>query len=473
MTSSDFPLCIDLDGTLTPTDTLHESLLLLAKEKPATLLALPSWLRQGKAVFKRRLADEVTLDCSVLPYREDLLAWLQAQRDGGRKLILVTAADRSIAEAVASHLQLFDEVIASEGGDNLSGERKRRALVARFGERGYDYAGNDTVDVAVWRSAREAIVIGDTALQNAAAQVAAVGPTFPPQRASLKLWLKAARLHQWVKNALIFVPALLAHTIAQPAVLLDAILAFIAFGFCASSVYLINDLLDLPADRRHKRKRYRPFAAGRLSAKAGVVGTTLLLSASIALAVSINIYFCAVLAAYYVVTWAYSLRLKRAPLIDVMTLASLYTVRIIAGAAAVKVMPSFWLLAFSIFLFLSLGIVKRYAELEDARRASKVGGHGRGYSTEDLPLLMSLGTASGYAAIVVMALYINSNDSQQLYKHPQPLWLICPLMLFWISRVWLLTTRGKMHDDPVVFALRDRTSLLIFIIVAALVAVAI
>jgi len=255
MTSSDFPLCIDLDGTLTPTDTLHESLLLLAKEKPATLLALPSWLRQGKAAFKRRLADEVTLDCSVLPYREDLLAWLQAQRDGGRKLILVTAADRSIAEAVASHLQLFDEVIASEGGENLSGERKRRALVARFGERGYDYAGNDTVDVAVWRSAREAIVIGDTALQNAAAQVAAVGPTFPPQRASLKLWLKAARLHQWVKNALIFVPALLAHTIAQPAVLLDAILAFIAFGFCASSVYLINDLLDLPAVCRHPTQR--------------------------------------------------------------------------------------------------------------------------------------------------------------------------------------------------------------------------
>lgn len=473
MNSAAPPLCVDLDGTLTSIDTLHESLLGLAKEAPVALLSLPGWLAQGKAEFKHQIASRVTLDASTLPYHEALLAWLRSERASGRKLVLVTAANRSIAEAVANHLQVFDDVIANDGGENLSGERKRLALVQRFGEKGYDYAGNDSVDLGVWKSARQAIVVGPPALARRAQQVAELGPVFAVTQPSLKLWIKAARLYQWVKNLLIFVPALLAHAITQPTVLLHAVLAFIAFGLCASSVYLINDLLDLPADRRHKRKRFRPFASGALPARSGaLVSAALLITAAIIAALT-NIYFCVVLAAYYVVTWAYSLRLKRAALIDVMTLAGLYTIRIIAGSAAVLIAPSFWLLAFSIFLFLSLGIVKRYAELEDARQAGKAGGHGRGYGTEDLPLLMNLGTAAGYCAIVVMALYINSADSQALYKHAKPLWLICPLMLFWISRVWLLTTRGKMHDDPVIFALRDRASLLLFVVIGAIVALAI
>jgi len=473
MNSAAPPLCVDLDGTLTPIDTLHESLLGLAKEAPVALLSLPGWLAQGKAEFKHQIASRVTLDASTLPYHEALLAWLRSERASGRKLVLVTAANRAIAEAVANHLQVFDDVIANDGGENLSGERKRLALMQRFGEKGYDYAGNDSVDLAVWKSARQAIVVGTPALARRAQQVAELGPVFAVTQPSLKLWIKAARLYQWVKNLLIFVPALLAHAITQPTVLLHAVLAFIAFGLCASSVYLINDLLDLPADRRHKRKRFRPFASGALPASSGALVSAALLITAAVIAALTNIYFCVVLAAYYVVTWAYSLRLKRAALIDVMTLAGLYTIRIIAGSAAVLIAPSFWLLAFSIFLFLSLGIVKRYAELEDARQAGKAGGHGRGYGTEDLPLLMNLGTAAGYCAIVVMALYINSADSQALYKHAKPLWLICPLMLFWISRVWLLTTRGKMHDDPVIFALRDRASLLLFVFIGAIVALAI
>lgn len=473
MNSAAPPLCVDLDGTLTSIDTLHESLLGLAKEAPVALLSLPGWLAQGKAEFKHQIASRVTLDASTLPYHEALLAWLRSERASGRKLVLVTAANRSIAEAVANHLQVFDDVIANDGGENLSGERKRLALVQRFGEKGYDYAGNDSVDLDVWKSARQAIVVGTPALARRAQQVAELGPVFAVTQPSLKLWIKAARLYQWVKNLLIFVPALLAHAITQPTVLLHAVLAFIAFGLCASSVYLINDLLDLPADRRHKRKRFRPFASGALPARSGALVSAALLITAAVIAALTNIYFCVVLAAYYIVTWAYSLRLKRAALIDVMTLAGLYTIRIIAGSAAVLIAPSFWLLAFSIFLFLSLGIVKRYAELEDARQVGKAGGHGRGYGTEDLPLLMNLGTAAGYCAIVVMALYINSADSQALYKHAKPLWLICPLMLFWISRVWLLTTRGKMHDDPVIFALRDRASLLLFVVIGAIVALAI
>jgi 4-hydroxybenzoate polyprenyltransferase len=289
--------------------------------------------------------------------------------------------------------------------------------------------------------------------------VSAVQRRFEPPRAGLRTWIRAARIHQWVKNLLIFVPALLAHEIADPSVLLVAALAFVSFGLCASSVYVFNDLLDLPSDRRHPRKRLRPFAAGLIPAHQGVVAGTVLLAASAAIAASINLWFLLALAAYYVFTWAYSLALKRFALIDVMTLAGLYTMRIIAGSAATLVWPSFWLLGFSVFLFLSLGIVKRFAELEDMRREGKLAAHGRGYSADDLPLLQSLGTAAGYAAVVVMALYINSAASDDLYAHPKALWLLCPLMLFWISRVWLLTTRGQMHDDPIVFALKDRVSL--------------
>lgn len=468
-----FPLCVDLDGTLTPIDTLHETLLGLAKQSPSSLLALPGWVAQGKATFKREVSARAEIDVSSLPYREDLLAWLREQRAAGRPLILATAAHRSIADAVAAHLGIFDEVIAADGGDNLSGERKRAALVARYGEKGFDYAGNDTVDLKVWSSARQAIVVAGPGLADAASQVTELGPVFPALRSSPKLWIKAMRIYQWVKNLLIFVPALLAHKVLDGAVLGNSLLAFVAFGLCASSVYLFNDLLDLSSDRRHKRKRHRPFASGALPASRGVMVAGGLFVAALVIALKVGWQFVAVLGAYYVFTWAYSLRFKRAAIVDVMMLAGLYTIRIIAGGAASGVTVSFWLLAFSIFLFLSLAVVKRYAELDDAARAGKGKAAGRGYTADDLPLLMSLGTASGYAAIVVMALYINSPESAALYADSKPLWLVPPLMLYWISRVWLLTTRGQMHDDPILFAIRDRISIAVIAMIGAIVAFAI
>lgn len=458
-TSSPLPLCVDLDGTLTPVDTLHESLVGLGRESPLSYLLAPMWLTRGKAAFKREVFERVPTDVEALPLNADLLAWLRSERESGRSLVLVTATDRATADAVAARVGLFDEVIASDGATNVSGENKRDALRARFGDKGFDYVGNSRVDLPVWSAAAHAIVVGSDALARRAAQVSVVQRSFEPPRPKLKTWIKAARIHQWVKNALIFVPALLAHEIGDPQILLAAILGFISFGLCASSVYIFNDLLDLSSDRRHPRKCQRPFAAGVIPASQGVVAGTLLLIASVAIALAMNVWFLLALGAYYVVTWAYSLALKRFALIDVMTLAGLYTMRIVAGSAATLVWPSFWLLGFSVFLFLSLGIVKRFAELEDSRRDGKLGAHGRGYSAEDLPLLQSLGTAAGYAAVVVMALYINSAASDDLYAHPKALWLLCPVMLFWVSRVWLLTTRGHMHDDPIVFALKDRISL--------------
>lgn len=272
------------------------------------------------------------------------------------------------------------------------------------------------------------------------------------------LWIKSFRVHQWAKNALIFLPAVFSHRILQSQVLIESALAFLAFSLCASSVYVINDLFDLAADRRHPRKRERPFASGRLTARSGFVASIAVSSVAICLALVVGYRFTAVLCGYYCLTWAYTLRLKHIALVDVMTLAALYTLRIIAGSSATSIPVSFWLLAFSIFIFLSLGIAKRYTEINDAKQVGNAAIADRGYTTADLPFLLSIGAAAGYCTVVVMAFYINSADSLVLYHHRKPLWLVCPLLLFWISRVWLLTTRGRMPDDPVVFALRDRSS---------------
>ncbi|MGO9994692.1 MAG: UbiA family prenyltransferase [Steroidobacteraceae bacterium] len=461
MNSTAIPLCVDLDGTLTPVDTLHESLMALVRQAPIALFAIPFWLRSGKAKMKREIALRAKFDATNLPINQLLLDFIKSERSNGRLIVLATAADSHVAEQVAKEVGVFDEVIASDGERNLSADTKRIVLIQRFGERGFDYVGNEKADESVWRSARKAIVVGSANQIARARRVADVERTFTPANAGPMIWLKAIRLHQWVKNALIFLPALLAHKIFEPAIIIESILAFVSFGLCASSVYLVNDLLDLAADRRHPRKAKRAFASGLLSARSGGIAAVLLLVSSILIALTVGPHFAAVLGGYYILTWSYSLRLKRAALVDVLTLAGLYTIRIIAGAAATSIPLSFWLLAFSVFIFLSLGFVKRYTELDEARKANKSNAHGRGYTPADLPLLMTLGVTAGYCTVVVMALYINSSDSQALYHHNKPLWLICPLLLYWISRVWLLTTRGQMHDDPVVFALRDKISLLV------------
>jgi len=435
MNAQSVPLCLGLIGTLTPSNLRHERALGVIKRTP--------------------------VDAETLPFRDELLQWLHQERATGRRMVLVADGDPLFAGQIASHLGLFDEITRTDG-EGSAAERTRRALVERFGERGFDYAGSDAGDLPVWEVSRGAVVVGDRSLGDRVGRGGTpVLRLFTVPKPTVRTWIKAIRLHQWVKNALIFLPALLAHRITDPSVLLQATLAFVAFGCCASSVYVTNDLFDLGADRQHPRKRRRPFAAGLLSVRSGILAAGILMLCAAALAAYIGLLYAAVLASYYLVTWAYSLRLKRIALVDVMTLAGLYTLRIIAGAAASRIDLSFWLLAFSVFLFLSLGFVKRYAEVSDASRAGKLIGHSRGYGDADLSVIMNLGTAAGYCAVVVIALYINSSDSIALYHHHKPLWLICPLMLFWISRVWMLTARGHMHDDPIVFALRDRISLVV------------
>ena len=454
------PLIVDLDGTLINTDMLHESALNILRTRPLDTVFIPIWLVKGKAHLKQRLASRTTFDPSSLPYNLALLEWLKTQRFNGRSLILCTASDKSIADLIASHLGIFDAVIASEGVINLSGKNKATVLIARFGHEGFDYIGNSSTDLEVWAHARAAVVVNGTkGLEEKAAKVCRIEKVFPAKKYKVSNWHRMLRVHQWLKNFLLFVPMLAAHQIMNSESWLNLIVAFLSFSLCASSVYIVNDLLDLESDRLHPRKRNRPFASGLVPAWLGVVIAPLLLLASLILARQVGGMFMPWLLFYFGLTCAYSWGLKRVVLIDCLTLAMLYTLRIVAGAAALQMALSFWLLAFSVFLFLSLAFIKRYAELQVQILNNKQKAHGRGYYTSDAPLVQMLGISSGYASTMVLALYLNSDVVLRLYRIPEFVWGAVPVMLFWVSWMWMRAHRGEMHDDPLVFAVKDKGSL--------------
>ena len=460
--STEKVIAVDLDGTLTLTDTLHESLLALLREKPLLMLALPFWLVRGRASFKATVAGYIELDVTTLPYNQPLIDWLKEERACGKQIVLCSAANKHVTQAVANHLQLFDDVIASDAVENIKSTNKRKALDERFGVEGYDYVGNSRDDIEVWAGAKHAIVVNASqAVHDKAKNVTAVSQTFPSLDITLSDWCRAIRIHQWLKNLLIFVPLLAAHQFGNTPSLFILILAFFSLSLCASSVYIINDLLDLESDRRHPRKQNRPFASAKISVKAGALLSPLLLVFSLALGLMVNTAFLAVLILYFLLTIIYSLALKRIVLVDCLTLAMLFTLRVFAGAVAVSVPLSFWLIAFSVFIFLSLAFVKRYAELLVQIQAGNKHAHGRGYAVTDAPLLQTLGIAAGYSSVLVLALYLKDETVSLLYTQPLWIWITIPLMLFWISWVWLKANRGEMNDDPIVFAVTDKSSLII------------
>lgn len=482
---SNVPLCVDLDGTLVKTDTLVDSVLALARQNPKAILQIPGWLAKGKAAFKQHVTQAVTLDVAALPYNTSLLEYLFRQHAEGREIYLATAADRTLADRIAQHHPIFADVLASDGSHNLAGGNKLAAFRARFGDQ-FSYIGNASPDISILTACIEPMVANPTGSLMSGLRSAKVVPAhiFRDQQPPLKAWLKAIRLHQWAKNTLIFLPFLLAHAWAGPHALASGIgiaVAFLSFGLCASATYIINDLLDIEADRRHHSKRRRPFAAGNLSAFSGIGVICVFLVVSAALAISLPAIagqfggtfdtphtFVAWLILYAVTTTAYSLALKRVVLVDVIVLAGLYTVRIFAGGAAGGVEVSKWLGGFSIFFFLSLAFVKRFAELESLRLRDKAPTNGRGYLLDDIEQLRAFGTSAAYASVVVLLVYISNLDTH-LYKNPGRLWLILPVMLLWISQLWLLAARGELNEDPVVYAITDKRSLLMGVLAAAVV----
>jgi 4-hydroxybenzoate polyprenyltransferase len=461
------PLAVDLDGTLVRTDLLVETAVLLLKRHPLLVFAMLAWLLRGRAYFKAEIAQRVPLDPVGLPYRRSVLEYLQAERTNGRRLVLATAADQKLAQQVADYLGLFDAVLASDGTTNLSGERKRQRLVSEFGEKGFDYVGSGPRDRVVWRSARRRVVVGSAGgLPRRAGEMAGVDRVLDREDATPIDYLRALRLHHWLKNLLLFAPLVASHRVGDAALMGQASIGFLAFGLCASSVYLLNDLLDLEADRHHPRKRQRPIPAGRVPIAVVLGIMPGLLAAAFALSLVLPTVFLAVLGGYFVLNVGYSLRLKSVAILDVLVLAALYTLRIVAGSAAVDIWPSAWLLAFSMFLFFSLALVKRYAELMAMRAVEGAQARARGYRLDDAELLASLGGGAGYLAVLVLALYIDSATSHALYSRQELLWVLCFLLLYWVSYLWLMAHRKRMHDDPLVFAMRDPVSRMLLLLMA-------
>jgi 4-hydroxybenzoate polyprenyltransferase/phosphoserine phosphatase len=458
------PIVVDLDGTLINSDTLVESGFAFLRSSPQDFLKPLQWLSSGgKSVLKSRLAEHVSIDVTTLPYNMQVVGWLQEMRGAGRSIVLATASHESFAHRIAEHLGIFDHVFATDEQVNLSSHKKRDRLVAAYGEKGFDYVGNSHDDIAVWQAADRAYVVNPhVGVVRAAGKGENIERVFENRPSSHKVWAKALRLHQWLKNLLVFVPLLAGHHLTALPLVQLSLLAFITFGLCASSVYLLNDLLDLQDDRHHPVKCKRPLAAGTLPLLSGMALCPLLLFAAFGVGLAFLPWrFNTVLLGYYVLTLAYSFALKRRVMVDVVVLATLYTTRIIAGAAAINVRLTFWLLAFSMFFFLSLALVKRYTELHATLRAGRVKTRGRGYLSSDLPIVSSLGTASGYISVLVLAMYIQDERTAALYRHPQYIWIACPVMLYWISRAWVIAHRGDMNDDPIVFAARDRMSLIV------------
>ena len=457
------PLFVDLDGTLVKTDMLVEGALCLLKSAPWLFFAMIYWLfRSGKSGLKAQIASRVEVEADSIPLQGDFVHFLHSEAKSGRKIYLATASDERPARAIANRLGIFDGVLASVPGHNLKGRMKLDAICLATDHGAFDYAGNAHADMDIWAAARKVLIVNpDPGVLASARARFKVDRVFDDRPSLLKTWLRAVRIHQWLKNLLLFVPLLTAHSFSQHAFFAVG-LGFIAFGLVASGTYILNDLLDLASDRGHPRKSSRPFAAGNIAPGLGVMVMIALVATGLAMAAMVSVPFVIVMLCYLVVTLSYSLHFKTYVLVDVLLLASLYTMRIVAGAVAINVTVSSWLLLFSTFVFLSLALVKRCAELEVMHVQTKLATSGRDYRVSDRMVLGAMGVAAGYISVLVLALYVDDPTVREHYNHPNFLAALCPFMLYWISRVWIKTARGEMNDDPLLYSLRDRTSWMVF-----------
>lgn len=458
--TAQLPLVVDLDDTLLLTDTLAEAVVDCALRRPFKLLSALPKLADGRARFKAEVFDLVELDVDALPARDDLVEYIREQRAGGREVALVTATPQTIAEAVAGRFEgLFDTVHGSTSDHNLKGSNKARFLAERYPD-GFVYAGDSAADLKVWSEAGGIIFAGASKAVRAKASSLAkpVEASFDNPGRGVRQWRKALRLHQWAKNLLLFVALALSGQFVNPQAWVHAVTGFFLLGVVASATYLLNDLVDLSADRRHRTKRNRPFASGALSPVIGLILAPTMILAALVAAITLSPAFSLGLMTYLVVTMAYSFGLKKVAMLDVFILASLFTVRIALGALAINVLMSEWLLTFSMFFFLSLSLAKRHIEVAASPANERV--RGRGYMGADAPLTLGFGIASGVAAILIMVLYLAEDafPSGQ-YAFAGALWAVPALITLWLMRIWLLANRGTLEDDPVAFAVKDRISL--------------
>ena len=462
-------LAVDLDRTLLRSDMLHETFWACFSSNWRTPFISGASLLKGRAAVKHRLAEASDIEVALLPYNEQVIAYVQQWRAEGGRAVLVTATNQALANRISAHIGLFDAVFGSDHKVNLKGASKAELLVREYGEGGFIYVGDARSDLAVWARAGGAVTVDvPPGLRGKVDRLHPNTMHLVGSGSQAKAAAKAARPHQWLKNVLVFLPMLAAHQI-EASTAVDSLLAFLAFCLIASGTYVFNDLLDIKADRLHARKRMRPFASGALPIANGTSLAAGLLTGGFVTAAALGPRFLAMLLGYIAITIAYSLWIKRLLIIDICTLALLYTLRIMAGGAATGIPISVWLLAFSMFFFFSLAAVKRQVELVDGVASGMVQASGRGYQVKDLPIVAQMATSAGQVAVLVLALYINSPAITRLYSRPEALWGICLILLFWLNRITLVAHRGEMHDDPVVFAVIDRTSQICFALAALLV----
>jgi 4-hydroxybenzoate polyprenyltransferase len=451
-------LVVDLDGTLTPTDTLAEAVISVVKRSPVNLVRLPLWLLKGRAAFKDAVARNATTAADRLPYREPLLTYLASEKKKGRRIILATAAHESIAERIAAHLGLFDDVLATRAGHNLKGRAKLAAIRDRVGN-AFVYTGDSRADIPIWRAAQAAILVGvSPSLAETIRREVPIEREFPTERMGFDVWFRALRIHQWLKNLLLFVPLLTAFSFTEPQNLASIGVAFLAFSLAASATYMVNDLWDLENDRTHPRKQLRPFASAKIPILHGLAAAAGALAVALAVAFAVSHALFLMLLLYLALTSAYSWVLKEYVLLDVVVLSLLYTLRILAGTVTLGIATSSWLLAFSVFVFLSLALVKRCSELVSLGRLGQETTRGRDYRMTDLVVLWPLGVGTALCAVVVFGLFIDAPETQARYATPHLLWLVAISLIYWLARLWVKTARGEMHDDPLIYAVKDRTS---------------
>ena len=463
------PLVVDLDGTFINTDLLHEGIILLFKKNPLYIFLCLFWLTKGKACFKKNIFARVNLRYDLLPCNPELLVFLHKEYCKGRKLILATASPQVCARKIGEIYPIFDEIYGTKK-INLKGTNKLKVLIDEFGAFKFDYIGNSKPDLRIFTSSRYSYLVNPSkSLEKKTKSVSNLKHSWKSQKVGLKDYLKAIRAYQWIKNLLIFVPLITSHSFSSVSVILQATWAFFAFSFAASAGYIINDILDLDSDRAHPGKKFRPFASGKLSIPRGLSLAFILLVTGLFIAMQLNFFFSVILTTYFVISLSYSIYFKKILLYDVFILALLYSIRVFAGAVVISVSVSFWLIAFSIFIFLSLAFVKRYSELMKISNNRGLEDRGREYRMGDLGLLQIMGIVSGFLSVVVFSLYINSPEVYELYTYPKILWAISLLFLFWISRIWVITNRGNMTDDPIVFTIKDPHSYFIFSIVGLII----
>jgi 4-hydroxybenzoate polyprenyltransferase len=459
----EIPLYVDLDGTLIKTDLLCESFIEFIKKSPFNILLSIKWLLKGKAHLKYKLAQNTFIDIEKLPYNEPFLCYLKNERNNGRKIILATASDYTLAKRISNHLNIFSEIIASDGKENVKGKTKLTRIKENSGNSLFDYAGNSKHDLIIFEHARSSILVNLNEQLLSRSPSIRVAKSFTPANSILHTFIKAIRLHQWVKNLLIFVPLFVSNQWYFPNLLIRASIGVFSFCLVASSAYVINDIFDIQNDRAHIKKKYRPFAASDITIGHGFVIFFFFSIAGLFFGYLLDAIYFFLLIIYLILNLLYSIYLKKIVLIDILILSQFYTLRVVSGGIITNIQLSFWLLAFSVFIFFSLGIAKRYAELISSNNKKNII-EGRGYTANDLTILNIMGVTSGYLAVLVLAFYINSPEVVLIYSNPKILWGVCLIFFFWTSYLWIKTSRGELKEDPITFALKDRTSLIVFVI---------